>query len=82
MNEAVGGAHDAGAANGLLHDGGIAVVEQRHEQRAESRIVDMGERGRRFRAAGGGGIADVGDELPQRRLCRDRHRRAVPNWRA
>ena len=51
QEQAVGGAHDAGAADRLLHHARVVLVEQRHEERAELRVVDVRERRRALDAA-------------------------------
>ena len=62
--------HRPGAANGLLDDDEIAVVEQRHEQRAKSQVGDVRQGGGGFGAARGRDLARIRDQLSQRRLGR------------
>ncbi len=66
--QAIRRAHLPSTLDRLLHDGGVTVVEQWNEQRAESRIVHVRERSRGFCASGRRTVAIVGDDLPQRRL--------------
>ena len=66
--EPVRGAERPRALDGLPDDVDVGVVEQRHEQRPEARMLDATERRCRLFARAGDGLARVADDPQERDL--------------
>ena len=58
------------AANRLARHAHVLVGDERHEQRAEPRVLDVCKRGRHFAPSVHSGFAHVAGQRHQRRLCR------------
>ena len=68
QEQPVGGAEGAGGADRLQRDVDVVVVQQRHQQDAEARVVDPGQRPRRLHPAFDRGVPRVVDEPAERRF--------------